>query len=121
MLIRTDLAGLEKLESMLLDYIPMYLPGSRYFKAKRSWECSNGARLRLIHQSDATSFNKLQGEDLSHIYIDELTQFPDPQTVLRIRSSMRTVDKRVRPMFVATANPFPHGWWCRLHRHEGAT
>ena len=43
-LIRTDLAGLEKLESMLLDYVPMYLPGSRYFKAKRSWECSNGAR-----------------------------------------------------------------------------
>ncbi len=112
-LIRTDLAGLEKLESMLLDYVPMYLPGSRYFKAKRSWECSNGARLRLIHQSDATSFNKLQGEDLSHIYIDELTQFPDPQTVLRIRSSMRTTDKRVRPLFVATANPFPHGWWCR--------
>ena len=112
-LIRTDLAGLEKLESMLLDYMPMYLPGSRYLKAKRSWECSNGARLRLIHQSDATSFNKLQGEDLSHVYIDELSQFPDPQTVLRIRSSMRTVDKRVRPMFVATANPFPHGWWCR--------
>ena len=26
---------------------------------------------------------------------------------------MRTTDKRVRPLFVATANPFPHGWWCR--------
>jgi len=37
-LIRTDLAGLMKLESILLDYVPMYLPGSKYFKAKRQWQ-----------------------------------------------------------------------------------
>ena len=112
-LIRTDLAGLQKLESLLYDHIPRVLPGSKYFKAKRQWKMSNGATLNLIHQSDATSFNKLQGEDLSHVYVDELTQFPDPQTVLRIRSSMRTSDPAVKTKFIATANPFPHGWWCR--------
>ncbi|QNJ03724.1 hypothetical protein SynPROSU1_02128 [Synechococcus sp. PROS-U-1] len=112
-LIRTDLAGLQKLESLLYDHIPKVLPGSRYFKAKRQWQMSNGAILNLIHQSDASSFNKLQGEDLSHVYVDELTQFPDPQTVLRIRSSMRTSDPSIKTKFIATANPFPHGWWCR--------
>ena len=112
-LIRTDLAGLQKLESLLYEYIPKVLPAPKYYKAKRQWKMSNGVTLNLIHQSDASSFNKLQGEDLSHVYIDELTQFPDPQTVLRIRSSMRTSDPSVKTKFIATANPFPHGWWCR--------
>ena len=112
-LIRSDLAGLQKLESMLYEHLPKMVPGSRYFKAKRTWRCSNGAQLMLIHQRDDTSFNKLQGEDISHCYIDELTQFPDPQTVLRIRSSMRTSDPTVKLKFIATANPFPHGWWVR--------
>ena len=102
-LIRTDLAGLQKLESLLYDHIPKMLPGSKYYKAKRLWRMSNGASLMLIHQSDASSFNKLQGEDISHCYIDELTQFPDPQTVLRIRSSMRTSDPSVQLKFIAKA------------------
>ena len=112
-LIRSDLAGLQKLESLLYEHIPVMLPGSKYFKAKRLWKMSNGATLTLIHQSDDASFNKLQGADISHCYIDELTQFPDPQTVLRIRSSMRTADPSVQLKFIATANPFPHGWWAR--------
>jgi len=51
------------------------------------------------------AFNKIQAEDLSHIFCDELGQESDPQVVLRARSSMRTTDPTVVPKFNATANP----------------
>ncbi len=62
-LIRRDLAGLSKLEDLLYKQIPMILPGSRYFKAKRQWKLSNGGTLRLIHMDANDAFNKIQGED----------------------------------------------------------
>ena len=114
-LIRHDLAGLAKLEDLLMQQMPTLLPGSRYLKAKRSWKLSNGGTLRLIHMSDAVSaFAKIQGEDLSHIFWDEITQESDPQVVLRARSSMRTTDPTVTPTFIATCNPLgPGSWWAR--------
>jgi len=113
-LIRHDLAGLAKLEDLLLTQMPMLLPGSKYLKAKRSWKLSNGGVLRLIHMDGGEAFAKIQGEDLSHIFWDELGQEADPQVVLRARSSMRTTDPTVQPKFIATANPLgPGSWWIR--------
>ena len=113
-LIRRDLAGLSKLEDLLFQQIPTLMPGSKYFKAKRQWRLSNGGTLRLIHMDAGDAFNKIQGEDLSHIFWDELGQESDPQVVLRARSSMRTTDPTVIPKFIATANPLgPGSWWIR--------
>ena len=113
-LIRRDLAGLSKLEDLLFQQIPTLMPGSKYFKAKRQWRLSNGGTLRLIHMDAGDAFNKIQGEDLSHIFWDELGQESDPQVVLRARSSMRTTDPTVVPKFIATANPLgPGSWWIR--------
>ena len=59
-------------------------------------------------------FAKIQGEDLSHFFWDELTLEPDPQLVLRGRSSMRTTDPVVVPKFIATCDPLGLGsWWVR--------
>jgi hypothetical protein len=113
-LIRADLAGLQKLEGMLLEQIPMLLPGSKYLKAKRRWSLSTGGHLMLIHMDGNDGFNKIQGEDLSHVFWDELGQEADPAVVLRVRSSMRTTDPSVQPKFIATANPLgPGSWWIR--------
>ena len=113
-LIRRDLAGLSKLEDLLYQQIPLILPGSRYFKAKRQWRLSNGGLLKLIHMDAHDAFNKVQGEDLSHVFWDELGQEGDPKVVLRVRSSMRTTDPTITPKFIATANPLgPGSWWIR--------
>lgn len=96
-LIRRDLAGLSKLEDLLFQQIPTLTPGSKYFNAKRQWRHSNGGTLRLIHMDAGDAFNKIEGEDLSHIFWDELGQKADPQVVLRARSSMRTTDPTVVP------------------------
>ena len=90
------------------------MPWSKYFKAKRQWLLSNGGALRLIHMDDGDAFNKIHGEDLSHIFWDELRHEADPQVVLMARSSMRTTDPTVVPKFTATANPLsPGSWWIR--------
>lgn len=113
-LIRADLAGLSKLESLLMDHIPVMLPGSKYLKAKRRWQLSTGGTLGLIHMDGNDGFAKIQGEDLNFVGWDEITQEPDPQVVLRVRSSMRTTDATCPPKFIATGNPLgPGTWWLR--------
>ena len=72
-------------------------PVSKYSKAKRQWRLSNGGTIRLIHLDAGDAFNKIQGEDLSHIFWDEMGQEADPQVVLRARSSMRTTDRGMSP------------------------
>ena len=69
-LIRADLSGLSKLEDLLMQQLPMLLPGSKNLKAKRTWRLSNGGTLRLIHMDGGEAFAKIQGEDLSHVYWD---------------------------------------------------
>ena len=113
-LIRADLAGLQKLESLLLEQVMRMMPGSRYLKAKRRWTASNGATLQLIHMDGNDGFNKIQGEDLNFCGWDELGQEADPQVVLRVRSSMRSTDPSCPRKFIATANPLgPGSWWIR--------
>ena len=108
MLIRRDLAGLSKLEDLLYQQVPTLMPGSKYFGAA-SVEAEQWGTLRLIHMDAGDAFNKIQGEDLSHIFWDELGQESDPQVVLRARSSMRTTDPTVVPKFICTANPLGPG------------
>ena len=104
-LIRADLAGLQKLESLLLEQVMRMMPGSCYLKAKRRWTASNGATLQLIHMDGNDGFNKIQGEDLNFCGWDELGQEADPQVVLRVRSSMRSTDPSCPRKFITTANP----------------
>ena len=59
----------------------------------------------LVHMDSNGAFDKLQGQDLSHVFWDELGQESGPQVVLRVRSSMRTTDPTEVPKFIATANP----------------
>ncbi len=111
-LIRRDLAGLSKLEDLLFEQVPTLMAGLRYFKAERQWRLSNGGTLKLIHMDAGDAFNKIQGEDLSHIFWDELGQEAGPQVVFRARSSMRTTDPTEVPKFICTANPIgPGSWW----------
>ena len=113
-LIRADLAGLQKLETLLMDQINRMMPGSKYLKAKRRWTATNGATLQLIHMDGNDGFNKIQGEDLNFVGWDELGQEADPQVVLRVRSSMRSTDPTCPPKFISTANPLgPGSWWIR--------
>ncbi|AII44073.1 hypothetical protein KR100_12005 [Synechococcus sp. KORDI-100] len=117
-LVRRDLAGLLKLQSeiqQLIDAQPE-LKGTRYLASKKEFRFSNGATLFLHYIKDENAYGRFQGVDLSHIYVDEAGQIPDPAPLLRLRSSMRTTDEAVTPRMVLTANPNNVGsWWIFEH------
>ena len=106
-LLRTDLSGLKKLQQLIEEFcnqIPQ-LAGTRYLVGQKTFEFGNGGTLFLHYLKDENAFSRFQGEDLSHVAIDELGQIGDPAPVLRLLSSMRSTDPAVTPRFIATANP----------------
>jgi hypothetical protein len=113
-LVRRDLSGLRKLEQSLIaaiDYIPE-LQGSKFVSSQREFRFATGGVLFCHYIKDESAFTRFQGIDLSHVYIDESGQLPDPAPVLRIMSSMRSTDPAITPRLVLSANPNNTGsWW----------
>ena len=113
-LVRRDLAGLRKLEQELLaqiDGIPE-LVGSKYISSQKELKFTTGGVLYLHYIKDENAFSRFQGIDLSHVYIDESGQIPDPAPILRLRSSMRSTYQGVVPRMVLSCNPNNSGsWW----------
>lgn len=113
-LVRRDLSGLRKLEQELLsqiDGIPE-LQGSKYVSSQKELRFTTGGTLYLHYIKDEHAFSRFQGIDLSHVYIDESGQIPDPAPILRIRSSMRSTYQGVVPRMVLSCNPNNAGsWW----------
>lgn len=106
-LVRRDLAGLRKLEREITDQIACCpeLTGSHYLTGAKEFRFSNGAVLYLHYLKDEASFNRFQGTDLSHVYVDESGQIADPAPLLRLRSSMRSTAEGVTPRMILTCNP----------------
>ena len=106
-LVRRDLAGLRKLEREITDQIACCpeLAGSHYLTGAKEFRFFNGAVLYLHYLKDEASFNRFQGTDLSHVYVDESGQIADPAPLLRLRSSMRSTAEGVTPRMILTCNP----------------
>lgn len=113
-LVRRDLDGLKKLERELIKMIDLMAPlrGSRYLTGQKVLKFASGGLLFLHYLKDEKAFGRFQGEDLSHLYIDEVAQIPEPAPVLRMTSSLRTTHPTLVPRLVCTANPGNIGsWW----------
>lgn len=110
-LVRRELAGLRKIEQELavqIESIPE-LQGSRFIASKKEYRFTNGAILFLHYLRDENAYGRFQGVDLSHVYIDESGQIPDPAPVLRLRSSMRSTHQGVSPRMCLSCNPNNQG------------
>ena len=94
-----------------IDNIPE-LVGSKYVSSQKELRFTTGGKLYLHYIKDENAFGRFQGIDLSHVYIDESGQIPDPAPILRIRSSMRSTTPGVVPRMVLSCNPNNAGsWW----------
>lgn len=106
-LLRTDLSGLKKLQQLIEEFcnsIPQ-LAGTRYLVGQKTFEFGNGGKLFLHYLKDENAFARFQGEDLTHLAIDEIAQISEPGPVLRLCSSLRSPDPNVKPRLLATGNP----------------
>ena len=76
----------------------------------------NGAIVQLDQIEGPADFTKFQGQSNSLVVVDEAGQFPDPQPLDLLRSTLRT-QASICPRMILAANPggAGHGWLHQRH------
>ena len=85
--------------------------GAVWQEQKKLWTFPNGATLRFRHLERDSDAEKYQGHDYTRVYFEELTNYPDPKPVMKIKGTLRS-GAGVPCGFRATGNPGGpgHNW-----------
>ena len=85
--------------------------GAVWQEQKKLWTFSNGATLRFRHLERDSDAEKYQGHDYTRVYFEELTNYPDPKPVMKIKGTLRS-GAGVPCGFRAAGNPGGpgHNW-----------
>ena len=85
--------------------------GAEWNEQKKTWRFPNGALLKFRPLERDADAEKYQGHDYTRVYFEELTNYPDPKPVMKIKGTLRS-GKGVPVGFRATANPGGpgHNW-----------
>jgi hypothetical protein len=102
----TDLVDVIELAKQLL--IPL---GARWREQGKEFRFSSGAVLRMRYLDRDADAQHYQGHSYTRVYIEELTQFPNPAPVDKLKATVRSASG-VPGAFRATCNPggAGHGW-----------
>jgi hypothetical protein len=90
----------------------IYRPqGAAWLDGKSRFQWPNGARLYCKHLDNDADADLYQGHSYTRVYIEELTQFPNPGPVDKLKATLRSPEG-VRCAFRATCNPggAGHNW-----------
>lgn len=94
-----------QLMEMIEDSKRLYFRlGADYNETDKMWRMSNGARLKFAYLENDSDAEAYQGHAYTRIYIEELSNFPRPEPVLKLMATLRS-SKGVPCGFRATANP----------------
>jgi hypothetical protein len=85
--------------------------GAAWRDAKSRFEWPNGAVLYFRHLDNDADADLYQGHSYTRLYVEELTQFPNPGPVDKLKATLRSA-AGVRCAFRATCNPggAGHNW-----------
>lgn len=64
--------------------------GARYNETKSEWRMQGGGRLRFVyleHDADAENY---QGHNYTRVYIEEVTNFPSPGPINKLKATLRS-------------------------------
>lgn len=78
--------------------------GAKFHEQDKMWRFPNGARLRFAYLERDADAEAYQGHSYTRVYIEELTNFPDPKPVMKLMATLRS-GAGVPCGFRATANP----------------
>lgn len=106
---RREFKQLEEVVARSKQLFPLI--GAKYNEQKAEWTMSNGARLKfryLERDSDAEAY---QGHNYTRLYIEEVTNFPSPGPINKLRATLRSAAGVPCGMRL-TGNPGGpgHGW-----------
>ena len=90
----------------------IYRPsGGAWSESRSRFEWASGAVLSFRHLDNDADADLYQGHDYTRVYVEELTQFPRPGPISKLKATLRSAGS-VRCAFRATCNPggAGHGW-----------
>jgi len=64
--------------------------GARYHEQQKTWTMRNGARLKFVYLEKDSDAEEYQGHSYTRIYVEELTNFPSPGPVNKLRATLRS-------------------------------
>ncbi|HEY1560150.1 MAG TPA: terminase family protein [Caulobacteraceae bacterium] len=98
----------------------IYGYGVAWFESKMRFEWPNGAVLYCRHLDNDADADLYQGHSYTRVYVEELTQFPMPGPVDKLKATLRSA-QGVPCGFRATCNPGGpgHGWVKKRYIDDG--
>jgi len=103
---------LPQLEAAIERTKEIYIPlGWKWAEQKKLFTAPNGATLKFRPLERDADAEKYQGHDYTDLYFEELTNYPDPKPVNKLRGTLRSAHG-VPCQFHATCNPGGpgHNW-----------
>ncbi|MFZ4761250.1 MAG: terminase large subunit domain-containing protein [Alphaproteobacteria bacterium] len=102
----------EQLKPTIKRAAEIYQPlGAIWKESAREWLFMNGATLKMAYLDHDQDASKYQGHSYTRIYVEELTNFPDPEPLIKLKACLRSAAS-VPCRFIATGNPggVGHQW-----------
>lgn len=64
--------------------------GAKYNEQQKTWTMANGARLKFAYLEKDSDAEEYQGHSYTRVYIEEVTNFPTPDPINKLRATLRS-------------------------------
>lgn len=64
--------------------------GGKYNEQKAEWRMGNGARLKFVYLERDSDAEEYQGHNYTRVYVEEVTNFPSPGPIDKLRATLRS-------------------------------
>lgn len=64
--------------------------GAKYNEQQKTWTMANGARLKFAYLERDSDAEEYQGHSYTRVYVEELTNFPSPGPIDKLRATLRS-------------------------------
>lgn len=64
--------------------------GAKYNEQQKTWTMANGARLKFAYLEKDADAEEYQGHNYTRVYVEEVTNFPSPDPINKLRATLRS-------------------------------
>lgn len=64
--------------------------GGKYNEQQKTWTMANGARLKFAYLEKDSDAEEYQGHNYTRVYVEEVTNFPSPNPINKLRATLRS-------------------------------
>jgi hypothetical protein len=64
--------------------------GAKYNEQQKTWTMPNGARLKFAYLERDSDAEEYQGHNYTRVYVEEVTNFPSPDPINKLRATLRS-------------------------------